>query len=290
MSLSNYHAMIMMPLGDRVGDSNEDYLYDSLCNSDEGKECRFSSLRFGYDFIIAYSWLKYKMESKSADMELLYSHLAEEDLGTLSYMLKKRYLQDAVICKDTPYPCVIGSNIVTPGKINVNMKCLLRAFFMLVEPKKDPLLVFLNSVCKTHQGQIGSINSIVHTSKSDRKKNNCSNMATLIKLIDFPIPSIYVLLKALGFNYFTYNPYLDAENSFGKNQALIGGLPDTNAMLKDMVRFYYTDPTASEPFSLYKFIPKDKLIAMILDGSAFEPLQAIVAQDLGIITNHIIYE
>lgn len=288
MKLSVYDDIIMTPLGDFSLDTNEAYTYQSLCSSDEGRECNISSLKFGYDFVLAYTWLKYKLESKSADMNSVLTHLADEDRGTLGAMLRKRYLQDIVIVPSVEHPYILGGNIILskqPKKINV--KCLLRALYMITDPNKDSLSVFLNYICRKSGGQIGSINRIVYTSKEEFRKNKHSNLAELIRYIDFPIPSLYVLLKMLGYNYFSYNPYLDKDNLFGKPQAIIGGLPNNGALGK-LVRLYYSDSAKSEPFSYFKFIPKDLLVEMILDGSAFQPMSYVMAQAYGIITNHLV--
>lgn len=287
MKLSIYNSIVLTPLGDFDIYNNEEYTYQSLCSSEEGRECHISSLQFGYEFVVAYTWLKYKLNTHSADMEAVLKHLADEDCGTLGSMLKKRYLQDLVITPEAKHPYVIGSNIVIPySPSKVNVKYLLRALYMLTDPN-DKLISFLNYVCRKSGGQVGSINRIVFTSKEELHKNQHSNLAELISLIDFSIPSIYVLLKMLGYNYFNCNPYLDKDNSFGKPQAIIGGLPEVGA-LSHLVRLYYSDTNKPEQFSLFKFIPKELLVSMILDNSAFQPMTYETAQAYGIITNHLI--
>ena len=90
-----YHNLIMTP----VKASEDNSVYQNLCVSEEGEECDYSALQYGYDFVIAYLWLKMKCNSISTDMQSL---AAKEDvqsrhsLGTLSAMLIKRFKQDCV--------------------------------------------------------------------------------------------------------------------------------------------------------------------------------------------------
>lgn len=285
---SNYHNMIVTSVAKNAS-SSDGYLYDSLCTSAEGKECNFASLTFGYEFIVAYMWLKMKDTSNSADMRSLFEIKTERSLGTLSAMLKKRFQQDVLVNRDIDHPYILGGNIIVPPDVKVTSRHLVRAYNIYINNKKEPLTTFLNNICRRSGGQVGSINSIVYTSAADYKRNHQrSNLAALIDLIDFPIPSIIVLLKALGYNYFPCNPYLDADNNYGKCQCIIGGLATDFTDKNGEVRLYYTDPSAKEPFSRYKFIPYDLLVTMLMDNSAFQPMEYIVAQDKGILTNDII--
>lgn len=279
---SNYHAMIMSPLGD-WGSTAEKDRYNFLCNCDEGKQCGFNLLTFGYEVVTAYIWLKTKFDSNSADMKSLMSS-GDRSLGTLSAMLKKRLIQDLIVDKSITAPYVVGGNIIVPPNVKITVQHLVRAYELLCNRKKDPLIKFLDSMCHKSGGQIGSINSIVYTPASDLKKTKKVYLEKLIDLIDFPIPSIYVLLKTLGYNYFPGNPYLDADNEYGKCQCIIGGLVDDEGEER-WFRLYYTDATAKQPFSKYKFIPESLLVQMIMDNSAFQAMDRLDAQELGIITN-----
>lgn len=279
---SNYHAMIMSPLGDWETDTAES-TYHFLCSCEEGKRCGFSTLRFGYEVVIAYLWLDAKFNANSADMKSLMSD-ASRSIGTLSAMLKKRLMQDLIVDDSINTPYVVGGNIVVPPHVKIKTQHVVRAFSLLRNRKNDPLIKFLDNICRRTGGQIGSINSIVYTPASELKKNNKTYLNRLMGLIDFPIPSVYVLLKTLGYNYFPGNPYLDKDNEYGKCQCIIGGLAD-NKNSERWFRLYYTDATDKSPFSKYKFIPESLLLPMILDDSAFQPIDHLDAQELGIITN-----
>lgn len=280
---SNYHSMIMSPLGDWQTTTQKD-TYNFLCNCTEGKTCHFGTLAFGYEVLTAYIWLKYKFESNSADMKSLQTNTSEKSLGTLSAMLKKRFQQDVLISKKTSTPCVIGGNIVLPPGIKITVRHLLRAYNLLCNKKQDPLIRFLDNVCHKTNGQVGSINSIVYTPLAELRKNNKTYLERLIEIVDFPIPSIYVLLKTLGYSYFPGNPYLDSDNEYGKCQCIIGGLADTQSGER-WFRLYYTDAASKQPFSKYKFLPESLLLSMILDNTAFQPMDRLDAQELNIITN-----
>lgn len=279
---SNYHSMIMMPLGGWETATQKD-TYNFLCSCDEGKQCNFDMLKFGYEVVTAYLWLKTKFESNSADMKSLTS-TSSRSIGTLSAMLKKRLAQDLIVSQDITVPYIVGGNIVVPKGLDIKVQHLLRAYDLLKNRKSDPLIKFLDSICHKSGGQAGSINSIVYTPEAELKKSKKSNFAKLVNLIDFPIPSIYVLLKALGYNYFPGNPYLDADNEYGKCQCIIGGLADESDGER-WFRVYYTDAAAKQPFSKYKFIPESMLIPMILDNTLFQPMDRLDAQELGVITN-----
>lgn len=282
-----YHNLIMTP----VKASEDNSVYQNLCVSEEGEECDYSALQYGYDFVIAYLWLKMKRNSISTDMQSL---AAKEDvqsrhsLGTLSAMLIKRFKQDCVYCKDVDHPYIIGGNVVLPVGMTISPKYLAMAYDMLYYPKESKLLRFLKSISKNIDKQPGSINRIVYNKPTESKSHkNRSNLAELIDLIDFPIPSIFVLLQTLGFGYFPVNPYLSAENIYNKPQAIIGGIA-VNTTDNTLLRFDYTSAGSELPFDKYKLCTAKQLYDMIADSSAWEPVHERDAQRLGIITNDII--
>ncbi len=282
-----YHSLIMTP----VKASENNFSYQNLCTSEEGEECAYSALQYGYDFVIAYLWLKMKRESNSTDMQSL--NVQDEtqhrhSLGTLSAMLIKRFKQDCIYCKDIDHPYIIGGNVILPSGMTVAPKYLAMAYDMLYYPKESKLLRFLKSVNKSIDKQPGSVNRIVYTKPSEWKAHkNHSNLAELIELINFPIPSIYVLLQTLGFGYFPANPYLSAENIYNKPQAIIGSIA-VNTAANTLLRFDYTSAGSDTPFNAYKLCTAKQLHSMIVDDSAWEPMYSQEAQRLGIITNDLI--
>lgn len=281
-----YHNMIMTP----VRTSEDNHVYQNLCASEEGEDCAYSSLQYGYDFVIAYLWLKMKRESNSTDMQSL--NVQDEaqhrhSLGTLSAMLIKRFKQDCIYCSDIDHPYLIGGNIILPQGMTVASKYLVMAYNMLYYPKESSLLHFLKGISKTVDKHSGSVNRIVYTTPAEWKANkNHSNLAALIELINFPIPSIYVLFQTLGFGYFPANPYLSAENIYNKPQSIIGSI-SVNTAPSTLLRFDYTSADSEIPFNKYKLCTAEQLHSMIIDGSAWAPMFREDALCLGIITNDI---
>lgn len=229
------HAILTTPVDRLYTVNTEDFSYD------------LSNLKYGWNVVLMYCWLAQKVRFGSMDVNKLLKGTL--DIKTVKVRLCELANRDVVVMPDQPYR-IYGANIISP----VSIKFLQRDAAAVIKLMKGhPFVEQLDKMIGSRYGRGANI-------------IEAKPLEELIATIDFPIPSIAILIKALGYNYIIDNPYID-------NNIILGLVGNEQLYIK-----YKTK---------YKFMSFDTFAHLASLDLLTEPITTIEAFNLGIITNDI---
>lgn len=162
----------------------------SLMESEYVQSTGIGNIKYGWGVVVFYSWLNHLILMQSP---ALYKILdASHSATTRANQLYDLAMQ-AVVYKSVETPIIVSGNIIISEEMHLTKKSMLAAYRLSID-SKNPLQLMLNRIC----GKTLGINKLCST-----------QLKKLIALIDFEIPSLSYLLKTLGYNYITLQPYLE---------------------------------------------------------------------------------
>lgn len=244
MDLSKNHAVIIADLSDTDTCA-------ALAADPEIAKTGFSKLTYGWNVVTLFCWLKQKLGYASTDTV---EQIAKLDLPsppshlTLAKSLLKLAYKDVAYVNNQRG--IYGGNIIIPTGTKADFT------------EEDMLSVLqLISGC--------GLTTFLNHSNADKLGGNYLIMKKLNRLIEhitFPIPSIAVLLQALGYTYLIENPYLD--------DGVAIGIPIYKGYFSIMYDKYY------------KIVPADLLAALASEGLLKQPLSLDQVAQFRVLTNH----
>lgn len=162
----------------------------TLLENEYVKSTGIGDLKYGWGVVIFYSWINHLIIMQSP---ALYKILNASNSATVRTNQLYELAMQAVVYKPLETPLIVGGNIVIPEAVHLTKKSMMAAYRLSID-SKNPIQSMLNRIC----GKTLGINKICSTS-----------LKKLIALVDFEIPSLSYLLKTLGYNYLTLQPYLE---------------------------------------------------------------------------------
>lgn len=214
------------------------------------RSTQFGSLRYGWGVVLLIAWMQNLMQMKSKEMAtILLGDKSTASKATLIYNMAKR----ALITRDVKAPLVVGGNLILPRDMTLTKADAASAYAV------------------THDSELTAYLSRHAASKYGVNRICTNDLERLISLIDFPIPSIAILLKVLGFCYVVEQPLLD-------EGALISVAGDRQGKLCVMY---------GKAQCYYKIMSFLTLADQMADGMILSAMSPVDAASMEIETNHI---
>ncbi len=213
----------------------------------------FSELESGYHIVTIMAWLSTQINCGSKDIvEIMGTDGKKRDLvKTLSGLIR-----DSIVrVRELKSPVVYGGNILLRPRERILQSEVVTALSVL-ESGSD-LNKFLSGICDKHY----SINYL------DQARKNV--LADLIKLITFPVPSVYSLIRAMGYQYLT--------NDYFLSKGVVVGV--VNAEQRMLYCGYGNGKFKILKYPMFCMLAAKDLLT--------EPITPYESTDLEIITNHM---
>lgn len=160
---------------------------ESMLKDPYVRDTGFGSLSFGWGVIILVAWISQKVLLRCKDIESILGSSRTIQSQATSIC---RLASEALVRREVHEPIIVGGNIIAAKDFSITKQDAVKALDLILNP-------VISEKLKRIRGTAG-INKICAT-----------NLAGLIKLIDFPIPSISMLLKTLEYNYLVTQPFID---------------------------------------------------------------------------------
>ena len=218
--------------------------------ADSSKIVALKDLKFGLHVVVVISWIQQKFRLQSSDIGKL---MKEDPLKRATAKKVWNLAVEATVKGDKT--AVLGGNIILPKGESIKLYEVEKAL-QLLNPK-HPIRVLLSSICSKHF----TVNYL-----------DVKGLEDLVKLIDFPIPSISALIKSLGYHYLIENPYIQDGIVIGRTEN-----DDHQVCI-----LYSGTKFKVLPFNSFMFLASQQALTV--------PLSNYEACQLEVYTNHICKE